>query len=222
MPEIFRLEAEQLTKVAMGLTAREWNRPTACPPWSVRELLSHVRVVIAWLPGMLMGERPLRADVSAADYYRADGRFDPETNARRISLAQAHSARLASGDALVRDFEATWRRVYDLCRHEPSDRIVRTRHDDAMFLSDFLLTRVVELAVHGLDLAAALDRDAWLTPEAGGAVAELLLGPEGAARIRELGWDQVSFLRLATGRDEISAAQVKQFDDLSIRWLSLG
>jgi hypothetical protein len=43
-----------------------------------------------------------------------------------------------------------------LCRAEPEGHVVRTRHSDPMLLSEFLLTRVVEVAVHGLDLADAL------------------------------------------------------------------
>ncbi|MGO4420230.1 maleylpyruvate isomerase N-terminal domain-containing protein, partial [Streptomyces sp. MCAF7] len=50
--EAFRLEAEELTKAVAGLSEAEWDRPTRCEPWSIRELLGHVQVVIAWLPLM--------------------------------------------------------------------------------------------------------------------------------------------------------------------------
>ncbi|WP_420708660.1 maleylpyruvate isomerase N-terminal domain-containing protein [Streptomyces sp. NRRL S-1813] len=30
-----------------GLPKTQWGRPTRCEPWSVHELLGHVRVVIA-------------------------------------------------------------------------------------------------------------------------------------------------------------------------------
>ena len=56
-----------------------------------------------------------------------------------------------------------------ICRHERAGRIVQTRHGDAMLLTDFLTTRVVELAVHGLDVADVLEQQPWLTaPAAGG------------------------------------------------------
>jgi hypothetical protein len=60
----------------------------------------------------------------------------------------------------------TWQQVDRLCRAEPEGRVVRTRHSDPMLLSEFLLTRVVEVAVHGLDLADALGREPVTREEA--------------------------------------------------------
>lgn len=51
---------------------------------------------------------------------------------------------------------------------------------------------------------------------------ELLLGPEHTAAVHKLGWDQVDFLRKATGREPISGAEAAQVDRLGIRWLTLG
>lgn len=220
--EAFRLEAQGLSRTMAGLSEDEWDLPTRCEPWSVRELLGHVRVVVAWLPGMLAAPQPGRAEVSAVEYYRPDGRFAPQTNAARIGLAQDHAAGQASGAALAEDFAATWQQVDRLCRAEPEDRVVRTRHGDAMLLSQFLVTRVVEIAVHGLDVADALGREPWLTPQAGDAVMELLLGPGQVAAARELGWDRPRFLRKATGREPLDVADAAQVERLGIRWLTLG
>lgn len=218
----FRAESERLTEAVTGLSEREWDLPTACEPWRVRELLGHVRVVVGWVPGMLEGPAPARAEVSAVEYYRPDERFSAETNAARIALATEHATAQGGGQTLAEDFADTWQNVHRLCRAEPTGRVVVTRHGDAMLLSDFLLTRVVEVAVHGLDLAAALGRDPWLTPQAGGAVEELLLGAEGVSRVRGLGWDQVTFLRKATGREAISADEAERVRGLGVRWLTLG
>lgn len=49
------------------------------------------------------------------------------------------------------------------CQREPDERVVKTRHGDAMLLSDFLSTRVLELAVHGLDVADAVGAEPWLS-----------------------------------------------------------
>lgn len=130
-----------------------------CVPWTVRELLGHVAVVVGRLPGMVAGEAPARATVSAVDYYRGDGRFSPETNGRRIELARERAARAAEGNDLAAEFAEVWRLAARVCAAEPDDRVVRTRHGDPMLLTDFLVTRVVEVAVHGLDLAAAVGRD---------------------------------------------------------------
>lgn len=220
--EVFRRECEALTDAVSGLSEAEWSLPTRCTPWTVRDLLGHVCVVIDWLPGMLEAPAPEGAGVSAADYYRPDDRFSPRTNSARIALAQSRAAESADGSALVGDFTATWRQVHRMCREQPVGRTVRTRHGDAMLLSEFLLTRVVEVAVHGLDLADALGRESWLTPSAGDAVLELLLGAEQRAAADLLGWDRPRFLRKATGREPLDGPEAARIEQLGIRWLALG
>jgi uncharacterized protein (TIGR03083 family) len=220
--EAFRLEAESLSRIAAGLSDAEWGLPTRCEPWTVRELLGHVRVVIGWLPGMLTAAEPGSAEVSAVEYYRPDDRFAATSNAARIALAQDHAAGQGSGAALVEDFTATWQLADRLCRAEREDRVVRTRHGDAMLLSQFLLTRVVEVAVHGLDVADALGRAPWLTPQAGDIVLELQLGPNWRDAVRELGWGRLGLLRRATGRQPLGPADVARVERLGIRWLTLG
>ncbi|BAL89589.1 hypothetical protein AMIS_43690 [Actinoplanes missouriensis 431] len=220
--DVFRLEAGSLSRAVTGLSEEEWNLSTRCAPWTVRELVSHVRVVIAWLPGMLTAPEPVRAEVSAVDYYRPDDRFAAHTNAARIGLAQRHANEMSSGAALVEDLTATWQRVDRECRAEREDRVVRTRHGDAMLLSEFLLTRVVEVAVHGLDVADALGRAPWLTADAADVVTQLQLGPEARAATRELGWDRPTLLRKATGRQPLEPADEVRMERLGIRWLTLG
>ncbi|MFI8293459.1 maleylpyruvate isomerase family mycothiol-dependent enzyme [Streptomyces sp. NPDC085614] len=220
--EAFRLECAALTAAVAGLSEAGWNLPTRCTPWTVRDLLGHVCVVIDWLPAMLGAPAPGEAEISAVEYYRPDDRFSPRTNGKRIALAQDRAAVPADGAAVAEDFAATWRRVERLCRVQPSGRTVRTRHGDAMLLSEFLLTRVVEVAVHGLDLADALGREAWLSPAAGDAVTELLLGAEHTTAAGELEWSRPRFLRKATGREPLNEAEAAQVERLGIRWLALG
>ncbi|NUP39739.1 MAG: maleylpyruvate isomerase family protein [Streptomyces sp.] len=220
--EAFRLEAGELTKAVAGLSEAEWDRPTRCEPWSVRELLGHVRVVTAWLPLMLGTPAPDSAEVTAVEYYRPDDRFSPQTNTTRIDLARNHAAQCADGAALADDFAATWQQVDRLCRDQPENRVVRTRHGDAMLLSEFLITRVVELAVHGLDVAEALGCEPWLTAEAGTVVRELLLGAGKLDAVRELGWDEPTFLRKATGRAALDVTETARVERLGIQWLTLG
>ncbi|GAA2863953.1 hypothetical protein Acy02nite_72200 [Actinoplanes cyaneus] len=219
--DAFRLEAASLSRAVAGLSEQEWRLPTRCEPWTVRELLGHVRVVIAWLPGMLTAAEPAKAEVSAVDYYRPDDRFDAQTNTARIGLAQDYAAGVGGGAALVADFTATWQLVDRQCRAEHEDRVVLTRHGDAMLLSQFLLTRVVEIAVHGLDIADALGHEPWLTRQAGDVVMELQLGPDWRNAIRALGWDRLAFLRKATGREPLESADVARVERLGVRWLTL-
>ena len=99
---------------------------------------------------------------------------------------------------------------------------MRTRHGDRMLLTEFLRTRVLELAVHGLDLAAALDRPPWLTDGAAAVVEELVL-PAGSARLREeAGWDRRTLVAKATGRIPFGPLDAALMQRHGLRRLALG
>jgi hypothetical protein len=91
-----------------------------------------------------------------------------------------------------------------------------------MLLSDFLTTRVVELAVHGVDIADALDRPPWLTAGAAESVQRLMFGPGWRTAVAELGWDPVTLLRRTTGRARLTAADSSQLARVGFRALAFG
>lgn len=233
--EVLIVEAERLSAELRKLDDAAWSLPTACQPWTVSELLGHVAVTISWLPGMLNDPEPSGARVSARDYYRPDPRFSPETNDRRIELGREYASREGGGEGgggvdgrgapavLLAKFEHEWQQAVEMCAAEPEARVVRTRHGDAMLLKDFLVTRVVEVAVHGMDLAAAVDSPPWLTPQAADLLMTLLAGDDGAERVRQqLGWEPAIFVAKATGRSPISPEERAELDRLGIHWLTLG
>ncbi|MEU4425879.1 maleylpyruvate isomerase N-terminal domain-containing protein [Actinoplanes sp. NPDC024001] len=201
---------------ALGqLSAGEWDRPTRCTPWRVRDVVGHVITVLSRVPQMTGAPAPARADTTATSYYRADQRFSEAANADRVRTAQERPA--------TRDeFAAVVGEVLAACEREPAGRIVRTRHGDAMLLTDFLTTRVVELAVHGLDVADAVGREPWLTPAAASELQRLLFGPDWPAAVGALGWDAVTLLRKTTGRAPVTADETDRLSGLGLRPLTLG
>jgi uncharacterized protein (TIGR03083 family) len=190
-----------------GLPADRWDAPTRCEPWNVGELLAHVRVAVGRVTDALAQPAPASATVSAVDYYRPDARFSPAANADRVATAQAQ----AVPDGLAA-FRQTVASVVAACAAQPPGRTIRTRHGDPMLLSEFLITRVVEVAAHGFDLADAAGVPSWLSPPAAAVLQDLLLGAGRRAP------DPDHFLRAATGR----AADPALLDRLSARRLALG
>jgi hypothetical protein len=92
-----------------------------------------------------------------------------------------------------------------------------------MLLSEFMRTRVLELAVHGLDLAAALGREPWMTGPAAQVTEELLLPPPAAARLRaESGWSQVTLIAKLTGRVPATDAENNLIQSIGTERLALG
>ncbi len=219
--EAFRAEGERLSAVVLGLTEEMFDRPTGCPPWTVRDLLAHVRTATGRLIGMLNGPAPTHAEVDTAGYY-APAKFTPETDSARVGGAQREAVEMPSGRALAEDFDRTWRMVSTAVAAAQSGRLVRTRHGDAMTVDDFLATRVVELGVHGLDLADALGRPYWLTDPAATLIADLVAGRDGVALADGLGWDRLTLIGKATGRAEVTDAEQAEVDRRGVRWLAFG
>ncbi|MEW2384706.1 maleylpyruvate isomerase N-terminal domain-containing protein [Micromonospora sp. NPDC047707] len=214
--EAFRDECGRLVDVLRDLTEDDLDRPTDCRPWAVRDLLAHVRTGLGRLTDMLAAPAPPRAEVDAAGYFGAP-KFTPPVDAARIDAGRREGRDLTTAD-LADDVDRVWRATLDAVDAEPAGRLVRTRHGDAMTVVEFLRTRVVEVGVHGLDLAAALDRPPWLTPTAAAVVADLLTG--GRPAPDALGWDRLTLIRKATGRTPLTGAERAAVDAADFRWLS--
>lgn len=213
-----RAESARMGAVMAGLTERDWARPTRCEPWDAAALAAHVAFALDRLGPMLAADPPAAAKVDAAGYYTRDRRFAPEVDAARID--EASEAARAGGPAVAERFARTWRAVADACGRAGPDRLVTTRHGDPMTLAEFTLTRVVEVAVHGIDLADATGIPRWTTGPAAAAVADLLLG--GSGRAEDLGWDPVDLIAKATGRDEATGPERARLAEAGADRLAFG
>nr|WP_236647112.1 maleylpyruvate isomerase N-terminal domain-containing protein [Micromonospora acroterricola] len=214
----FRAECARLAEILAGLDEADLDRPTGCPPWTVRELIAHVRTGVGRVTDMLAAPAPPTAEVDAAAYFGA-AKFTPEVDAARIAGGR-RDARQVDLDALPADLERVWRAADAAVAAAPPERVVRTRHGDAMRLVEFLRTRVVEVGVHGLDLAAALDRRPWLTAPAAEVIADLLTG--GRAVPAGLRWDRLTLIRKTTGRAALTGVERAEIDAAGFRWLAFG
>ncbi|MFG1837402.1 maleylpyruvate isomerase N-terminal domain-containing protein [Micromonospora sp. NPDC049175] len=214
----FAAECARLTEILAELVDADLDRPTDCPPWTVRELVAHVRTGVGRLTDMLAAPAPPRAEVDAAGYFGL-AKFTPTVDADRIAGAR-RDASPADRAALATEFERAWRATDAAVAAAPPDRVVRTRHGDAMGVTEFLRTRVVEVGVHGLDLAAALGRPPWLTPPAAEVIADLLTG--GRPAPAGLRWDRLTLIRKTTGRAALTAPERSAIDAADFRWLTFG
>ncbi len=213
--------AAETTRLSLALNdITTWDAPTRCTPWDVAALVAHVTLAIGRVDAMLDAPEPAEATVDAAGYFRPDQRFSPETD--RVRVDTATEAGLVGPAALAADFDRTCHRVLTRCARQDPSRRVTTRHGDPMTLTDFLTTRVVEAAVHGIDLADAVGQARWTTPEAQHVIAHLLLGPDHEEALEALGMAPVAFIAKATGRDPFTPAERAAAERLGVTWLTLG
>ncbi|MDA2806714.1 maleylpyruvate isomerase N-terminal domain-containing protein [Nocardiopsis suaedae] len=211
-------ECGRLGDVLASLADREAAAPTRCAPWDVAALAAHTVGALGRVQAALDQEAPPRAEVDAAGYYAPDTRFSPEVDADRIDSAVRAAARHRDAAEPGRRLRELWKDLEPRLRDEPPGRVVRTRHGDAMALEDFLLTRVLELVVHGVDLADALGRDPWTSPEGAEAVESLLFGGAG----RPEGMEALQALRAATGRHLEGGPTAEDLRGSGVRFLALG
>ncbi|QLQ36748.1 maleylpyruvate isomerase N-terminal domain-containing protein [Micromonospora robiginosa] len=217
----FRDECERLERVLRGLDESALDRPTPCPPWRVRDLLAHVSTGAGRLVGMLAEPAPPRPEVmvTASDYFGA-AKFAPAVDRERIEGARAAARERPGVAEAAREFGRAWRATDAAVAAEAPERVVRTRHGDAMAVTEFLRTRVVEVAVHGLDLADALDRPPWTAPAAAAVVVGVLTA--GRPVPDALGGDARTVLRKATGRLPLTDVERAALAAAGIRRLAFG
>jgi hypothetical protein len=193
-------------------------------PWTLGELLCHVLIGTDRI-SQAMAEPEVATGplISTAGYYRPDQRFSAAPNADRIDTARALAVRFGEPSEIAAELARRCRQSIDLVTTARNGRTVRTRHGDRMLLTDFARTRVVELAVHGLDLAIGLDRRPWMTGAAADVLIDLLL-PAGHCDEfgRLLDCDRIGLIARLTGRAALSPADEQVLADTGIVRLALG
>lgn len=205
------------------LTPEQLALPTRLGEWTVRDLAAHLAMTVAAVSRALEREEPAKADLALLDYASATAPF-----AEAIAEGTRESASATPDlDAL---FARTEEELADRLATAGASRVLDIRAG-GMTLTDFLVTRALELVVHTDDLNAAvpgldvpLDRQALavctrlladtLAARAPGGATEVRIPPyavvqcvEGPRHTRGtppnvVETDPLTWIRLATGRLE--------------------
>lgn len=131
--------------LAATITAAEWDRPSLCDGWTVRDVIGHV----VW------GQR-LTRDWAAGGEYPARGGAPGAPHPGRDELAGAEPL-------------ATWREARDECLAALTPEALRRRIATGGFgeipLEGFVTALVSDFLAHTFDIGHALGRDVRLAPE---------------------------------------------------------
>jgi uncharacterized protein (TIGR03083 family) len=218
-PDILFVLAGECARVAETLSSLDgeaFTRPTRCPPWNVKELSAHIWNAMDRLPSSLGDAEPPTATADAVTYWRA---YEPAADAASIVARSTDvAARFVDGPDLARSFEEHWRACVEAARAHDPGRLLRTRVADIR-LDEFAATRVLEVAVHGLDLARALDREPWISPGGAEVTVTILRGLLGDDP--PTGWDDVAFIEIGTGRRAPDRAEIAELGPTAARLLPL-
>jgi uncharacterized protein (TIGR03083 family) len=193
----------------------DYVRATRCAEWDVKALLAHVWRDVDRVLEYTRQPSPDAADSDAVAYFLTG--YDPLADAPDVAARAIEVAgRFATGAELLADFDERWRAAVDVARATPPDRLIRTFGPSLRF-DEYLCTRTLEAAVHGLDLADALGLRPWITPAADDLVVAMLVAMLGDDVRERLGWDDVTFIDAATGRRRIDDAERSALGGLADR-----
>ncbi|GAA4857501.1 maleylpyruvate isomerase family mycothiol-dependent enzyme [Kitasatospora terrestris] len=181
-------QIEALRSTVRGLDEAQLSLPTRLGDWRVRELVSHLGMVVSWVPAHLDDPIPDVRPITPLYWAR-----QTRTAAATINdIAEELAAGAFAGPAAA--VAAEFDRCCDallaaLPAAEEPGRLIAMRFGP-MPLADFLVTRLVETVVHADDLAQALGTDFAHEKQAVAAATRLLADafadqvPGGAVELR--------------------------------------
>ena len=156
-------EAVAATAPLLGEPALKdrFDGPSALAEFSVRGLAGHLLRAMTSVESYLDRPEPTpdgRAVISAAQYYAVVLGADGDINSDLHRSVRQRGLEAAPGPP--EELAAMWTETADRLRGriaaEPSGRLVQVFGDHVLSLDDYLITRLIELAAHGDDLAVSL------------------------------------------------------------------
>lgn len=193
-------ECIAFTAALDAIAPSDWERTTNCPPWTVRELVAHTYGSTMVDPAHLgppIGGAPV---IQAADYYRRAERDSVAYRSDNVERWQRFAARFADDAAVAAACARDWPPMIANLRSQDPERLMGMSWHASMTLDDYLVSRVIGVAAHGVDLAITLDRPRWTTSEALAVVRPALVSLLGAEPADGLGWTDQDLLETGTGR----------------------
>ncbi|MGP4015596.1 maleylpyruvate isomerase N-terminal domain-containing protein [Saccharopolyspora sp. 5N708] len=154
------LEAAASVTTLLGdpAVAAAWDRPSVLKEFTVHGLAGHLATQVFYVSRAIAAEAPDGEPLSLAEVYARSEAFhvgiDAEINVR---IRQGGEDAAAGGaDALAGEVAAVVDQQRAALPTEPADRVI-SRAGRPLRLDDFLLTRMMEIAVHSDDLALSAE-----------------------------------------------------------------
>jgi uncharacterized protein (TIGR03083 family) len=213
--EALRTESRRISAVAAELSEEAFATPTRLPPWTIKDVLAHLLDVVDAVNVGLAEFPPAVVDGDAVSYWRS---YDPDEDAAETSArATERAATYATGAALAEAWDALRQRTIQAITPKDGTRPIATG-GPVLTLDEFLKTRVLEVTIHGLDMAAALGRPPWATAPALAVTREIMVGLLGIRPPADLEWDAVTFLETGAGRRSLTPRERGLLGEVSTRF----
>lgn len=159
-------QLRHLDEAVSALADNDFDRLTRLGDWRVRELVAHIA-------SSHIGTLLQQADAGAAEL----DALDWAQSTPSVAQAVDERARTLSQDAApaeLRSMVSEMRGSVDAQLADPDGTLIVPARFGSIRMGDYLVTRCVELAVHSLDLGAAIERPVPLDRDAAATAARLL------------------------------------------------
>jgi uncharacterized protein (TIGR03083 family) len=194
-------ECAALLAVVEALTTDELARPTNCPPWTLHQLVVHIADSIQIGESRSRPAPTSAPPATAADYYRRDERHTVAYRRGNVDETIARAAAVRP-EEVAELFAHSWRGTSRVIASR--DPLERTQVAGlALTLDAYLLTRVMSVAAHGLDVAITLGRPPFTTRAALRSLRPVLVDLLDADPPAH--WTDLDLLVFGTGRGPLTA-----------------
>ncbi len=148
---VFLGTADAVVDLVARIPSQDWDLP-ALGVWDVRSLVGHTSRAMTTVLDYL-GDRRETVDVPTAAHYFA-GAKGMDAAVHQAVAGRGVADGRALGDDPAKAFAEIRRQVGEALDAVDGDPVVATRFG-AMVVSEYLVTRIFELVIHGSDIAAA-------------------------------------------------------------------
>lgn len=210
------LEAQtaDLTALLDELAPEDWERPTRCPPMRVREMVGHLASMWHRVIETAANEIDEPPTGDRVGYYR----YDVDVVSKAVLHRAEKTVRGRSDPELRAWHDEQLKLALDAFRSTPPDRVVRRAMHPPMPLREFVATRVLEAAVHTMDIGHATLRGERVHDKAVPVVTGVLDGLLGEPLPPALGWDPKTYILTGTGRRPLSPNERVTLGPLAVRF----
>lgn len=206
--EIGALEAQcaQLSALLDELDEADWERPTRCPGWTVKELAAHCEGMLDRLVGANAEEVEGEPEIDRVGYYGYDPDGPREGEDPNKTFSEVIQERVIdevagrSGAEIRSSLDQAIGKALKGVREIPADRVIKRSGHPRMRFDEFVASRVLEFGVHTMDVGHATLRGERIHPDAAQIVKEILDGCLKAELPKGLGWDTRTYILSGTGR----------------------
>ncbi len=207
-PDLDALEAQ--TEVLIGLVGEradeQWDLPTRCPGWTVRELVAHCVEMMVRLPTYADQKVDGPAEIDRSGYYGYDPdgpRAEEDTDKSFSEFIRDRVIDEVAGRSPAELRAALDEAASDMLtrlREIPADLVIKRTSHKPIAMGELVATRVLEFGIHAMDIGHATLRGERLDPGALEVIKGLLMGRLDAELPKGMGWDDRTFILSGTGR----------------------